>query len=351
MSEPKYQKDQPLSSPGAQPTSDPGSAAFQQGFADRTAWENWFNSLGGDYRLGALYWSGERSKIKPGTCYGSGGQSLGEWTGGCGAAQQRFAVSDTRRHTDPQYWFGWNAYPSGPESGSQVSPGPPPASNPPSTWIIPNPPSAPLQEPPPESRKPDPRPPPRPKPVSLEQMLAKCDRAAQGGGQLTLPGLNGDVVLDRCYRGRDHLACTINALVTEARSLNDEYEDLVSSNYPDLRDSDALCRIDRKTLAQHASKAQAFDERREMQKRAFAGEVACIEGVRKTLVEKVQLPDLTSDALLKSLFAMIHSDIGRVSAAQHEVLELAEKIEKSQRAMVTIQKVHRALCRQEAGAQ
>jgi len=33
----------------------------------------------------------------------------------------------------------------------------------------------------------------------------------------TLQSTRGDVKLDRCYRGRDHLVCQFNALLTEAK--------------------------------------------------------------------------------------------------------------------------------------
>jgi hypothetical protein len=102
----------PPREPRAQVQPDPDSSAYQQGVADRGAWENWFNGLTGDYRAGAEWWSGQRSKPKPGSCYGSNVQ---EWTDGCVAAQQRLATADIRRKTEPQFWLGWNSYtPSAP---------------------------------------------------------------------------------------------------------------------------------------------------------------------------------------------------------------------------------------------
>lgn len=85
---------------------DQSSPGFQQGLADRTAWERWFAGLGGDAQQGADYWTGERSKRRPGSC------SVGtpEFQRGCLAAKQLLATPDVRRKADPQYWWGWNSY-------------------------------------------------------------------------------------------------------------------------------------------------------------------------------------------------------------------------------------------------
>jgi len=78
--------------------------SFQQGRADRAAWEQWFAALTGDARLGADYWSIQRSKQQPGNCVGTP-----EFQQTCVAAKRRLATPDTRRKTDAQYWWGWNS--------------------------------------------------------------------------------------------------------------------------------------------------------------------------------------------------------------------------------------------------
>lgn len=91
--------------------SEPSQASpmIQQGQADRRDWETWFTSLSGDFRDGALYWTGERSKPRPGSCYGPAGQAIGDWTTGCNAAKARLRLSDLRRKTEPDYRTGWNS--------------------------------------------------------------------------------------------------------------------------------------------------------------------------------------------------------------------------------------------------
>jgi hypothetical protein len=86
------------------------SLAFQQGLADRRAWEEYFNALTGEFRAGAESWAERRSTPKPGSCYGGNHIDLGAWTAGCVAAQQRLGPSDRRRKEQPDYRLGWNAY-------------------------------------------------------------------------------------------------------------------------------------------------------------------------------------------------------------------------------------------------
>jgi hypothetical protein len=88
----------------------PVSPAFVQGNADRQSWETWFSSLSGEYQVGALFWSGQRSLPHPTLCLAQGGRDLGEWSAGCLAAQQRLALTDVRRKGEPDYRSGWNAW-------------------------------------------------------------------------------------------------------------------------------------------------------------------------------------------------------------------------------------------------
>ena len=83
---------------------DEQSPSFQQGRIDRSSWEQWFGTLSGDSRLGAEYWTGERSKRQPGNCGGTY-----EFANGCRSAKARLSVPDTKRKSDPQYWWGWNS--------------------------------------------------------------------------------------------------------------------------------------------------------------------------------------------------------------------------------------------------
>lgn len=81
------------------------SSPFDQGLADRRAWEEWFGATTGDFRTGALYWSGQRSLSRPGSCTILSADALA----GCQAAQARLSPTDARRRTEPEYRAGWNS--------------------------------------------------------------------------------------------------------------------------------------------------------------------------------------------------------------------------------------------------
>jgi hypothetical protein len=97
------------SSPPA-PDQPVSSRAYEEGFADRRAWEWWFTGLTGAYKEGAEFWTSQRSTSRPGSCYGPTGQNLGDWTAGCLAAKRILAPSDLRRKAEPEYRAGWNSY-------------------------------------------------------------------------------------------------------------------------------------------------------------------------------------------------------------------------------------------------
>jgi hypothetical protein len=104
---------------------------FQQGLADRDAWESWFASLTGEYRSGAYLWTGQRSLPNPTPCDSLGGEA----TMGCYAAKARLDVSDYRRHIAPAYRQGWNSW----IAPAPAAPPPPPAPAPapqPTTIIV-----------------------------------------------------------------------------------------------------------------------------------------------------------------------------------------------------------------------
>jgi hypothetical protein len=98
-------------------TDDQGATAYQNGLRDRAAWEQWFNSLLGDYKTGALYWATQRSLPHPGPCQ----QINGDFDAGCTQAKMKLSASDTLRKTEPNYKAGWNAWaPSEPSAAPSV---------------------------------------------------------------------------------------------------------------------------------------------------------------------------------------------------------------------------------------
>lgn len=89
---------------------------YDKGLADRTAWENWFNGLQGDFKIGALFWAGQRSLPHPGSC----SQMNTDFNNGCTAAKERLATPDALRISEPDYKRGWNAYGSTPPADAPI---------------------------------------------------------------------------------------------------------------------------------------------------------------------------------------------------------------------------------------
>lgn len=97
----------PAAAPAATAAPERGqNLSFEQGWADRVAWERWVAAQSGDSRAGAEWWAGQRSLPRPGTCE-SGSPAF---SAGCSEAYRRLAPSDARRRSDPDYRRGWNSY-------------------------------------------------------------------------------------------------------------------------------------------------------------------------------------------------------------------------------------------------
>ena len=95
----------------------------------------------------------------------------------------------------------------------------------------------------------------------LGQALASCDKIAVEPGSFALPGLKGDIALDRCYKGRDHLVCIFDALISEAKSLMDSYTKIVDAKYPEINSVDNICKLKRDALASDISRRRRFHEK------------------------------------------------------------------------------------------
>ena len=93
--------------------------AYEQGRADRQAWESWFAGITGDFRAGADFWAGHRSARNPPSCSASGYSR--EFIEGCFVAKARLDPSDTRRKAERNYRDGWNS-PLPPANAASTAP-------------------------------------------------------------------------------------------------------------------------------------------------------------------------------------------------------------------------------------
>jgi hypothetical protein len=179
---------------------------------------------------------------------------------------------------------------------------------------------------------------------ALGTALTSCDKGSESSEALTLPGAKGEVKLDRCYRGRDHLVCSFNALLTEAKSLIEDYGKIIEARYPDVSNVDGICGIKPDKLASDLQNATDFTNRFKALKAEYDTRTNCASKIGQSLRD-VTLPDMAqAPGILKSMIDSIEGDVKGVSAVQAKVVELAEKIDVSQKAMATIQKIHRTMC-------
>jgi hypothetical protein len=177
---------------------------------------------------------------------------------------------------------------------------------------------------------------------ALTSALASCDKA-DGVEPVPLPGAKGEIKLDRCYRGRERLVCSFRALLSEAKSLL-SYRKTVDANYPELGSVDEVCKIRPDTLVTELEDASHFAFRFKALKAEYDARVNCANTVEQSLRD-VTLPDMTqAPAMLKSMIDAIEGDIRGISVAQAELVEFAERMNSSQKALLTIQKIHQTMC-------
>jgi hypothetical protein len=178
---------------------------------------------------------------------------------------------------------------------------------------------------------------------SLGKALASCEPKADAS-ELSLPATRGELKLDRCYRGRDHLVCQFNALMAEANFLLGNYRKIVDANYPEVRDVGGICSINSDALANDLQNATEFDNRFKAFKAEYEARTVCAKRIEQSLTQAA-FPDMTQGPnLVKSMTDTIDGDVKGISEVQGRLAELSEKMVSSHRAMATLQKIHRAMC-------
>jgi hypothetical protein len=185
---------------------------------------------------------------------------------------------------------------------------------------------------------------------SIRRTIAACNQDSAVQEAFTLPGLKGEVTLDRCYRGRAHLICVFAALNTEAKSLT-AYTKIVDAKYPDLTTVDGVCRLNPETLTSNIVGSEDFAKRFKELKSQYAAATNCTSNVEQAFKD-VTLTDMTQPPeLLKSKIASIDGTGADMSKADKQISELAEKMEASNKAMKTVTKIYHAMCMNEKAPQ
>jgi hypothetical protein len=178
----------------------------------------------------------------------------------------------------------------------------------------------------------------------LGQALASCDKDTAVQETFALPGLKGEVTLDRCYKGHDHLICVFDALITEAKSLTDSYSPIVAAKYPDFNSVESICQIKPDALASHMAGADDFAKRFAGLRSRYESTSKCATNVKQAFRDVV-LSDMTQPPeILKSMTESIEGDVARVSDVENQTVDLAAKVEAAKKAMKTLEKIHHAMC-------
>lgn len=177
----------------------------------------------------------------------------------------------------------------------------------------------------------------------LGTALSSCDGKAEGA-ELVLPAAKGEIKLDRCYRGRDYLVCQFNALAAESKSLLENYRRVVDANYPEVRDIAGICAVAPDTLAADMQSAADFARRFKEFKAEYEARSKCAARIQQSFTQ-VTFSDMPqAQSLIKSMTDTIEDDVKGVADVQGRLGELADKMAISYRAMLTLQKIQRAMC-------
>ncbi len=178
---------------------------------------------------------------------------------------------------------------------------------------------------------------------SLTKALEECN--SKPAVAISLRGAKGDIQLDHCYRGREHLTCTVAALLAEANSIKQDYAEVIAADYPNVKTLETICKMTPDRLTEHSKAIIAFQERWKVLRKEYAARVECTNAVEDSL-RNLSLADMSHAAdIVKAMIESVRADLAAVSNAQKDVLNIADRAEAAQRSIATIQQVRSAVCR------
>jgi hypothetical protein len=173
--------------------------------------------------------------------------------------------------------------------------------------------------------------------------LASCD-ADIAETDFTLPGLKGEIKLDRCYRGRRHLDCRIEKIASEEQALLKDFAHIVDLKYPEINEVNTVCKIGPDSLIADFSSTTEFLKRSKAFESEYDLRVGCANKIKQS-IKDVSLPDLVqAPEMLKSIMDVMDQEIARVTQVHEQVTTLWSKIDASRKAVGLLQKIHRAMC-------
>jgi hypothetical protein len=174
--------------------------------------------------------------------------------------------------------------------------------------------------------------------------LAACGKETDRSEPFSLPGGKGEIKLDRCYRGRGQHICANNALLKEGRSLVQDYGKIIEAKYPELNSVSAVCAINPDSLSTDVQNATEFTNRFRTLNAEYSARSNCAGKISQSLREVV-LPDMAqAPEMIKSMVESIEGDSKDLAVVQAQVVDIAAKIDASQKAMITLGKIHQTMC-------
>jgi tetratricopeptide (TPR) repeat protein len=177
----------------------------------------------------------------------------------------------------------------------------------------------------------------------LGQALQECN--AKPSLPIKLPGAKGAIELNHCYRGREHLSCMVSALLAEANSIKQDYADIISADYPNLKTLDSICQLSPERLVEHSKALQTFRDRWSLLRKEYAARLDCTNTVEDSL-RNLSLADMSYGAdLVKSMVESLRNELTQVSLAQKDVLNLDDKMDAAQKAIENIMQIRGGVCR------
>jgi tetratricopeptide (TPR) repeat protein len=178
---------------------------------------------------------------------------------------------------------------------------------------------------------------------SLTQALQAC--SAKPSSSIKLPGAKGAIELNQCYRGREHLSCVVAALLAEANSIKQDYADIVSADYPNLKTLESICRVKLDLLAGHSKALQSFRERFALLRKEYAARLECTNSIEDSL-RKMSLADMSYRAdLVKSMVESLGDELTRVSMPLKDILNIGDQMNAAEKAIEDIIQIRAAVCR------
>ena len=177
----------------------------------------------------------------------------------------------------------------------------------------------------------------------LAQALQECN--AKPSPSIKVPGAKGAIELNQCYRGREHLSCVVAALLAEANSIKQDYADIVSADYPNLKTLDSICQITPDHLAEHSKALQTFRERWALLRKEYAARLECTNSVEDSL-RNMSLADMSYGAdLVKSMVESFRDELIQVAMAQKDVLNMGNQLNAAEKAIEDIIQIRSGVCR------